>query len=351
MRDRVGKVQTVNGLIAADQLGLTLMHEHLLCDLRVRFAEPVEITKRAFAHRPFEVRDRWRVLADLTCNIDNLVLDRVEDAATEVLDFKKSGGQTIVDQTTRGLGRDPEAIRAIANLTGLNVVMGTGYYVHLTHPPGMTERLEEDLAEEMIREIVEGVGSTGIRCGIIGEIGCEVLADNELKVIRAAARAQRATGAAVSIHTMFLYTGRDAGLRIAQELETAGADLSRVIFCHQDGSGADFSYQHELLRRGINLEYDLFGFELAFAASGIVAQWPTDTQRIHEVKHLLDAGWIKQVLLSQDVCVKLMTRQYGGWGYAHLVDVLPPRFYAAGVTPAQIHTMMVENPKRLLSLV
>ena len=99
-------------------------------------------------------------------------------------------------------------------------------------------------------------------------------------------------------------------MQIAQELEAAGADLGRVIFCHQDGSGVDFAYQQELLCRGVNLEYDLFGFELAFAASGIVAQWPTDTQRIQEVKRLIDAGWIKQVLLSQDVCVKLMTRQY-----------------------------------------
>ena len=223
MSGHAGKVQTVNGLIEADQLGLTLMHEHLLCDLRVRFAEPAEITKRAFAHHPFEVRNRWRVVADIACNLDNLLLDSIEDAVAEALDFKKSGGRTLVDQTTRGLGRDPQAIRAIANLTGLNVVMGTGYYVHATHPPDMAERREEDLAEEMSREIMEGVGSTGIRCGIIGEIGCEVLTDNELKVVRAAARAQRTTGAAVSIHTMFLYTGRAAGLRIAQELEAGGA--------------------------------------------------------------------------------------------------------------------------------
>ena len=350
MVERTGQVQTVNGLISPDQLGLTLMHEHLLCDLRVRFAEPEEVARRAFAQQPLQVRDRWRVCADLTCNRDNLVLDNIDDAVQEVLDFKKAGGRTIVDQTTRGLGRDPQAIRAIASLTDVNVIMGTGYYVHLTHPPDMTDRSQEALAEEMSREIVEGIDATGVRCGIIGEIGCEMLTDNELKVVRAAARAQRMTGAMISIHTMFVYSGREAGLRIAQELETAGADLSRVILCHQDGSGIDFAYQQDLLRRGVNLEYDLFGFELAFAASGVVAQWPTDTQRIQELKRLIDAGWIRQLFVSQDVCVKLMTRQYGGWGYAHIVDVLLPRFVAAGVSAEDIQTLMVENPQRLLVL-
>lgn len=179
----------------------------------------------------------------------------------------------------------------------------------------MDERSEESLAEEMTGEVLEGVEGTGVRCGIIGEIGCEIPTDNELKVLRAAARAQRATGAAVTIHTMFLYTKRDAGLKIVGEIEKAGADLTRVM-------------------------------------SGMVAQWPTDTQRIQEVKRLIDDGWIGQILLSQDVCIKLMTRKYGGWGYAHILDVLVPRFRMEGVSAKamEMETLMVENPRRLLAL-
>src|SRR6202007_571280 len=198
------------------------------------------------------------------------------DAVSELLDFKKAGGQTLVDQTTRGLGRDPEAIRAVSNLTGLNSVAGKGYYVEFTHPADMPTRSEESLAEEMTREIVEGVGAAQIRCGIIGELGCERVAASDLKGGRAGARAQRATGAPLSVHTMFLYSGRDGGLRIATELERAGADLSRVVLCHQDGSGADFDYQQELLRLGLTLEYDVFGFEMGFVVDGVAAQWPTD---------------------------------------------------------------------------
>lgn len=351
MTQCVGKVQTVNGLIAPEQLGLTLMHEHLLCDLSVRFREPEESTKRAFSHQPFMAADRWRVLSDLTCNRDNLLLDNVEAAAAEVMHFKRSGGRTIVDQTTRGLGRDPVAIRAIANLTGLNVVMGTGYYVHLTHPADMARRHEQDIADEMTCEIIDGIGATGVRCGIIGEIGAEVLSDDELKVLRAAAIAQKQTGALVTVHTMYLYSGAAGGIRVVDELEKAGADLSRVVLCHQDGSGEDLAYQTELLNRGVILEYDLFGFEVAFEASGRAAQWPSDARRIQEVAELLGRGWIRQVLISQDICVKFMTRAYGGWGYAHILDVVRPRLHSAGITDEHITTMMVENPRRLLPLV
>ena len=349
MSERTGKVQTVNGPLEPSELGITLMHEHVFCDLRARFREPAEITKRAFAHRPFETRDRWRVTANPLSNLDNLMVDNMEDAVNELLDFKKAGGRTLVDQTTRGLGRDPDAIRAVSNLTGLNIIAGTGYYVEMTHPADMPTRSEESLAEEMTREILQGVGDSGIRCGIIGELGCERVSDSELKVVRAGARAQRATGAPLSVHTMFLYSGREGGLRIAKELDHAGADLGRVVFCHQDGSGADFGYQEELLRRGLTLEYDVFGFELGFVVDGVAAQWPTDAQRIQELKRLIGAGWIEQIVISLDICMKCMTRKYGGWGYAHILDVLVPRFRAAGIGSNELETLMLKNPRRLLT--
>lgn len=348
--ERAGKVQTVNGLIAPEDLGLTLMHEHLLCDLTVRFNAPEAIAQRAFANAPFTPADRWRVLADLTCNKDNLLLDDVAAAAAEAMHFKRSGGRTIVDQTTRGLGRDPIAVREISNLTGLNVVMGTGYYVHLTHPPDIATRSEQDIADEMVSEIFDGIGSTGVRCGIIGEIGAEVLSDGELKMLRAAALAQQKSGALVTVHTMYLYAGADDGIRVVDELEKAGADLTRVVLCHQDGSGENVPYQEALLKRGVNLEYDLWGFEVAFEASGRTAQWPSDARRIAEVKDLLERGWINQVLLSHDICVKFMLRAYGGWGYAHLLDVVRPRLRTAGIGDRHLETMMIDNPRRLLPL-
>jgi phosphotriesterase-related protein len=148
---------------------------------------------------------------------------------------------------------------------------------------------------------------------------------------------------------MFLYSGREGGLRIAKELEHAGADLGRVLFCHQDGSGADFGYQEELLRLGLTLEYDVFGFDLGFVVDGVAAQWPTDTQRIQELKRLIEAGWIEQIVISQDICMKCMSRKYGGWGYAHILDALVPSFRAAGIGPKELETLMLKNPRRLLT--
>lgn len=343
-------ILTVNGPLDPSQLGTTLMHEHVFCDLRGRLKEPEEVTKKAFYLAPFTPQDRWRLSSNALCNRDNLVLDDLSAAVTELVEFKKVGGKSLVDQTTIGLGRDPSAVRAAANLTGLNIVIGTGYYAHYSHPAEMPALSEQQLGEQMERDVREGVDGTNVRCGIIGEIGCEIPSEPELKVARGAARAQRATGAPVSIHTMFLYTGRDGGLKIAAELEKAGADLARVIFCHQDGSGSDFQYQKELLRRGINLEYDLFGFDLTFVALGKLRQWPTDTQRIQELKRLIDEGYIGQLLISHDICTKCQLRAYGGWGYAHILTTLPHSFAAAGLSQRDVQIILVENPKRLLTL-
>jgi phosphotriesterase-related protein len=235
-------------------------------------------------------------------------------------------------------------------VAGINVVMGTGYYIEATHPPEMANRDETELAEEMTREITDGVGDSGIRCGLIGEIGCETLSDGELKVLRAAARAQRATGALISVHTMFHYTGPEAGIRVARTLESAGANLSRVMFSHQDASGRDRDYQQEILKAGISLSYDTFGFEIPLLASGMLQIWPSDSERLEGIRWLCERGWSEQVLISQDVCVKCMLRKYGGWGFAHILEALPGIMSAAGVDRALRHTMMVENPKRLLPL-
>ena len=95
----------------------------------------------------------------------------------------------------------PPGPARISRATGLSVVMGAGYYVPVSHPEGMDDMSEDDIAEEIVRDVTEGVGETGVRAGIIGEIGCVFpLSANVLKVVRAAARAQVRTGAPILIH-------------------------------------------------------------------------------------------------------------------------------------------------------
>jgi phosphotriesterase-related protein len=342
-----GKVQTVLGLIDSDELGITLAHEHLLSSQREsRFVEPKEASARALAYEPFKVENRWRFMPDANANLDNIVLDDVDMIAEESGWFKRAGGKTIVDCGSIGIGRDPAGLRAIAGITGLNVVMGSGYYIDKTHPEDLAERDEADIAGEIVRDICEGVGYSQVKAGIIGEIGCEGPTDQELKVLRAAVEAQKRTGAAINIHTAFIFTGRDGGLRVAEELDRCNADCSRVIYSHQDGSGADPEYQRELLERGITLEYDCFGVETTTFAYGGV-NWPKDKERIEDLQQLIADGWIDQLLISQDLCFKMQLKRFGGHGYSHIMDYVLPLMRHMGMTNDQIETLLVRNPKRL----
>ena len=113
--------------------------------------------------------------------------------------FRAAGGRTIVDTTTRGIGRDPAAIARISRRTGLNVVIGSGYYVGASHPDGMDAMSEDEIADEIAADVTTGQG--GVRAGVIGELGCSwPLWENERKVLRAGAQAQVETGASIIIH-------------------------------------------------------------------------------------------------------------------------------------------------------
>ena len=102
---------------------------------------------------------------------DNLVLDDICLAEEELKRFKRAGGNTIVDATLSGIGRDPEALGSISHGTGLNIVMGCGYYTADNHPPTLATKSAADIRDEMIDDLREGVEGTRIRAGVIGEIG------------------------------------------------------------------------------------------------------------------------------------------------------------------------------------
>jgi phosphotriesterase-related protein len=346
--ERIGKVQTVRGLIEPQQMGITLMHEHLVIDLRHRYSPPDEASRIVFGEAPVTPERLWDVQYDPFGNLDNVVLFDEQTAIDEVMQFKLAGGGTIVDTTTRGLGRDPLALRRISAATGLHVTMGAGYYVYMSHPPDMDERTEDQLFEEIVRDVDVGVGNTGIKAGEIGEIGCEMHTPNEMKVVRAAARAQRATGAMLNIHQQYLINGLDVH-HIADAIEGSGGDLSRTVISHMDGREADVDYQVTLLERGLTLEYDVFGLEIYIAAAD--AQLPQDSERIKAITRLVNAGWAKQLVIAQDVCMKMMLTRYGGAGYAHILNRILPRFRKAGIGEDQITTMLVDNPRRLLPFV
>ena len=155
-----GKVQTVLGLISPDDLGVTLPHEHCLVDVLVWFVEPETSSEKFMAYQPVSLDNLGWVRYHPTSNLDNIILQDEEVAIKETLRYKYAGGNSLVDLTPIGLGRDPLALARISRATGLNIVMGTGYYVRKAVPKEV-ELTEGFLADVMIRDILEGVVNTG----------------------------------------------------------------------------------------------------------------------------------------------------------------------------------------------
>ena len=136
-------ITTVRGPIDSTQAGFTLSHEHLLCDL-------------------------WPVVKSY-----DGILDDESLAARELTAYRDAGGTTLVDVTSGGLGRNPRALRRISEATGVHIVMGAAWYREGVYPNFVYELDSSSLAQRIVKEVIEGVDDTDIRCGVIGEIGTE----------------------------------------------------------------------------------------------------------------------------------------------------------------------------------
>jgi predicted metal-dependent phosphotriesterase family hydrolase len=310
-----GRVQTVRGPIDPAGLGLTLPHEHTAISL-------------------WHVAGRW----------DYWELTRDEPLIVEELGrFRAVGGATLVDLTLPGVGRDPAWLVRISQATGLNMVMGSGWYREAYYPPEarIDRRSVDDLADELVREATDGVGESGIRPGIIGEIGTDKpwVSALEERVHRAAARASRRTGLAITTHAVMSNVGL-AQLRIFEE---ESADPARVVIGHAD-SYPSLDHYLEIVGRGASVEFDFLGMSFT-------PQERHGEGRIVELLcELLQRGHAERVLLSQDVCHNSQLKRYDGNGYVYLAETFLPRLRQAGVSQAEIETMTVANPKRLLTV-
>lgn len=341
-----GKAQTVLGPVPAEELGITLPHEHLLIDFRVMYREPEGASGRGL--EPVGLQNHYELLYDWTRNLDNLRLLDEPTAIEEALLFRREGGRTLVDATSVGLGRDPLALQRIARATGLHVIMGAGYYVAAAHPSDMDGKTEDDIAREIVRDVTEGVGDTGVRAGLIGEIGCSwPWTANEQKSVRAAAAAAKQTGAPLMIHPGRNPAAPEAHL---EEVRRVGFDLGRVIMCHIDRTVSDPARLKAIAATGCYLEYDLFGSEVSnYPLSDF--EMPSDAERMRQILWLGEQGHVPQILISHDICYKVRLARYGGHGYAHIPQRIVPRLRKKGLGEKEVQALIVENPARAVTFV
>jgi phosphotriesterase-related protein len=342
-----GHVQTVLGPVAGDAIGVTLPHEHLFIDFKVMFVEPAEASDKGLAYQPVSLENLGWVRHNFNSNLDNLRLLDEQTAEDEIKLFRRAGGQTVVDPTNWSLSRDPQALARIARATGLNIVMGSGYYVSAAHPPDMDRQTVDQIARHLIADLTVGAGDTGIRAGLIGEIGCSwPFTDNEKKVVRAAVIAQRETGAPLMVHP-----GRNerAPMEIVDLVQREGGDTHRTIMCHVDRTIADEKHLFDLADTGIYVEYDLFGLENSWYPYNPAFDMPNDAGRMAQILKLIGRGHLDQVLMSHDIAYKCSLVKYGGFGYHHLLTRVVPRLRRKGVDESGIRRLLVDNPQRAFS--
>jgi phosphotriesterase-related protein len=309
-------VQTLRGAVAADELGATLMHEHV-------FIVHPEIIEN--------VETDWDEETALI------------DAAGLLDELYAAGINTIVDLTVIGLGRSIGRLQRVPVTSGINIVVATGIYDFFDIPPYFKFRKSAALVDYFVREIEEGIGDTGVRAGILKCATDEAgVTPGGEKILRAVARAHVRTGAPISTHT---HAASHRGLDQLRIFTEEGVDLTRVVIGHS-GDTTDLDYLLAIADSGAYLGMDRFGIDTFLGFD----------DRVATVARLCASGRTDQIVLSHDASCYIDYFHGGGppkalpnWHYLHITRDVVPALKSQGVTDEQITQMLVVNPRRVLS--
>ncbi|MFG6446185.1 phosphotriesterase [Microbacterium sp. P07] len=333
-------IHTVLGPIAPTDLGPTSMHEHLLSDLRIWAKPPKELPPEGVPMGPeLMAHLRWNFLSIP----ENIVLHDPEVAAAELAHVRTAGGSGVVELTLDGMGRRLAELPEISRRSGVHVMVGSGFYVEDTMADDVKTASIDDLAARLIVELTDGIGDTGIRPALLGEIGTSwPVTDAEWRVVRAAARAGVETGAAVYTHQSFRGKG---GTAVLEAILDEGLSPDRVIIGHLDEFW-DPGYHREIAQAGAVLAYDTFGSDFAYGSPKL--RNPTDGERLDMVEWLLSEGYGSQLVIAQDVWAQANLRRNGGNGYDHLFRRIGPAIADIAGDPAAADQILIHTPRRLL---
>jgi phosphotriesterase-related protein len=351
-----GKVMTVLGPVKPAELGITNPHEHLIIDFLAVGEAAQKSHQVAFKQRsgatsswdePISLRTYYEARRNPFLFRASLQLTDLGDAAEALEEYKEAGGGTIVDVTPIGVGRNPEGLADLSRKTGVTVVMGTGFYIRDFHP-AEAERMSEDaICDLIVEDIVNGAGASGIRPGIIGEIGLVwPVHPQEKKALRAAAKAQVKTGYGLSVHP-----GRNpaAPMEAIKIVEKAGGDPTRTIIDHLDRTLFETKDYLALAKTGCYLEQDLFGLESSYYPMADI-DMPNDAMRVNRMVKLADKGYIDQLLVSLDIDTRSRLTKYGGEGYQHIIRNVTPIMKRKGFSEGDLKKILRRNPQRILTI-
>jgi phosphotriesterase-related protein len=319
-------VNTVRGPVEVADLGRTLMHEHLV------FGYPGHDGDRTM----------WSISEETL----------IANACRAVEAAKAQGFGTLFEVTPNDCGRSPELLRRIAEATDTNIICATGYYYEGEGAPayfGFRSLFADVVAEVsdlMVTELTEGIAGTGIRAGVI-KLGTSEgrITDYEHNMIKAAARAQQATGAPIVTHTQSGTMGPDQARRLVE----AGADPSKVVIGHMCGNAKDLDYQLATLAHGVGIGFDRIGLNNMFNDI-------TDDDRMDTITVLVDRGYGNRIFLSQDSVNNWLGRDVQGfydlpatehWKISRIGEYILPGLRRRGLGDADLDGLVIGNIARL----
>jgi phosphotriesterase-related protein len=317
-------VATALGEVALDQLGTTLMHEHV-----------------------FVVNSEYVINYPDSIPPHDALID---DAVRTLSEAKAAGADTIVDLTVLGLGRMVSWVKEVASRSPVHIITATGIFVFQELPlmfsfrgPGTALGGVDPMTEMFINDINSGIGESGIRASVLKCATDAAGVNNTVRrVFSAIAEAQIETGVPICTHTHAQSRG---GLEQQELLMRLGVDLSRVVIGHC-GDTTDIAYLTDLIRNGSYVGMDRFGFD------GLL---PFE-DRVGTVAELCRRGNARRILLSHDASC------FNGWldrevrsvvapqlRFTHLFEDVIPALRAEGVTAQDLRTMLVNNPRDIFS--
>ncbi|MEN3333249.1 MAG: phosphotriesterase-related protein [Blastocatellia bacterium] len=316
------QINTVRGPIATDSLGVTLMHEHVFV-----------LSPEIMQNYPEGWGDEEK---------------RVSEAIARLNELKARGVDSIVDLTVIGLGRYIPRIERIAREIDLNIIVATGVYTYNDVPmyfhfqgPGTELGGPEFMGDMFVRDITEGIAGTGVKAAILKcATDQQGVTPGVERVLRAVAHAHRQTGVPISTHT---HAHTERGLEQQHIFEEEGVDLTRVVIGHS-GDTTDIEYLEKLIARGSTIGMDRFGIDVLLPFE----------DRVNTVARMCERGHAGKMVLSHDAACfndwlpeAALPVVLPNWHYLHIHNDVIPALKARGVTDEQLHTMLVENPRRI----